>query len=243
MALHPPPGKLDRRAEGKGAMSPATDRRRCRDRRSRDGWKSASQWSKFCSIATDLFLAESLRQNPKKSSNARTELKASSSCPSAGSSRERLHGSIDVADWRKTGSASIERPLLSCESPQSASCYENYAFKQDVRGQTLRGDALTNKCFVHCKNQSGGVGGEHLAQSGLHGHRRLDLVISNPCLLHDLACGPGKRGRFQCALGMPIKQRLPKSATFQTSPYHALKPVAELPEDVDGRFPVPSLAE
>jgi transposase len=40
--------------------------------------------------------------------------------------------------WRKTGSVSAERPSHSYGSPQSGSCCESYAFKRDVRGQTLR---------------------------------------------------------------------------------------------------------
>ena len=47
-------------------------------------------------------------------------------------------GSIAVADWRKTGSVSAERPSHSYGSPQSGSCCESYAFKRDVRGQTLK---------------------------------------------------------------------------------------------------------
>ena len=48
-----------------------------------------------------------------------------------------FRGSTAVADWRKTGNVSPERPWHSCDSPQSASCCESYAFKHDVRGQTL----------------------------------------------------------------------------------------------------------
>ena len=37
-------------------------------------------------------------------------------------------------DWE---SVSVERPSRSYASPQSGSCCESYAFKHDVRGQTL----------------------------------------------------------------------------------------------------------
>ncbi len=43
----------------------------------------------------------------------------------------------------KTGSVSAERPSHSYGSPQSGSCCESYAFKHDVRGQTLRSDYRT----------------------------------------------------------------------------------------------------
>ena len=38
--------------------------------------------------------------------------------------------------FAKTGNVSAERPSPSCDSPQSGSCCESYAFKHDVRGQT-----------------------------------------------------------------------------------------------------------
>ena len=64
--------------------------------------------------------------------------KGSSFYQSAGLLRGLSRGSIAVADWRKTGSVSAERPSHSYGSPQSGSCCESYAFKRDVRGQTLR---------------------------------------------------------------------------------------------------------
>ena len=63
--------------------------------------------------------------------------KASSSCPSAGSSNAPSPGSAAAADSPRIGNASTARPSPSCASPQSASCCESYAIPHDVSGQTL----------------------------------------------------------------------------------------------------------
>src|SRR6202034_3056331 len=77
------------------------------------------------------------RRSTLKSSSGPTASEGSSFYQSAGLLRGLSRGSIAVADWRKTGSVSAERPSHSYGSPQSASCCESYAFKRDVRGQTL----------------------------------------------------------------------------------------------------------
>src|ERR1700690_3181069 len=78
------------------------------------------------------------RRSTLKSSSDPTASEGSSFYQSAGLLRGLSRGSIAVADWRKTGSVSAERLSHSYGSPQSASCCESYAFKRDVRGQTLR---------------------------------------------------------------------------------------------------------
>jgi len=78
------------------------------------------------------------RRSTLKSSSGPTAPEGSSFYQSAGLLRGLSRGSIAVADWRKTGSVSAERPSHSYGSPQSGSCCESYAFKRDVRGQTLR---------------------------------------------------------------------------------------------------------
>ena len=77
------------------------------------------------------------RRSTLKSSSGPTAPEGSSFYQSAGLLRGLSRGSIAVADWRKTGSVSAERPSHSYGSPQSGSCCESYAFKRDVRGQTL----------------------------------------------------------------------------------------------------------
>src|ERR1700690_2080491 len=77
------------------------------------------------------------RRSTLKSSSDPTASEGSSFYQSAGLLRGLSRGSIAVADWRKTGSVSAERPSHSYGSPQSRSCCESYAFKRDVRGQTL----------------------------------------------------------------------------------------------------------
>src|SRR5882757_4047628 len=77
------------------------------------------------------------RRSTLKSSSDPTASEGSSFYQSAGLLRGLSRGSIAVADWRKTGSVSAERLSHSYGSPQSASCCESYAFKRDVRGQTL----------------------------------------------------------------------------------------------------------
>src|SRR5271168_544902 len=77
------------------------------------------------------------RRSTLKSSSDPTASEGSSFYRSAGLLRGLSHGSTAVADWRKTGSVSAERPSHSYGSPQSGSCCESYAFKRDVRGQTL----------------------------------------------------------------------------------------------------------
>jgi hypothetical protein len=84
------------------------------------------------------------RRSTLKSSSGPTAPEGSSFYQSAGLLRGLSRGSIAVADWRKTGSVSAERPSHSYGSPQSGSCCESYAFKRDVRGQTLR---LASRCF------------------------------------------------------------------------------------------------
>ena len=69
------------------------------------------------------------------------QAKASSLCPSAGSSNEPSLGSAAADDWPRTGNASTARRSPSCASPPSASCCENYAIPHDVLGQTLRQQA------------------------------------------------------------------------------------------------------
>ena len=44
----------------------------------------------------------------------------------------------------KIGRTSIERRWLSCASPQSASCSENFVIPLNVPGQTLRDSVLSN---------------------------------------------------------------------------------------------------
>src|SRR5271154_4964493 len=73
-----------------------------------------------------------------RSSSARTRLRASSFCPSAGSSRGHSPGSIVAEGWPRIGNVSIERRSPSSASPPSASCYENSAIQDNVPGQTLR---------------------------------------------------------------------------------------------------------
>src|SRR5258708_30659852 len=84
--------------------------------------------------------SEQWRRSTLKSSSDPTASEGSSFYQGAGLLRGLSRGSIAVADWRKTGSVSAERLSHSYGSPQSASCCESYAFKRDVRGQTLRGD-------------------------------------------------------------------------------------------------------
>src|SRR5208282_579967 len=64
--------------------------------------------------------------------------KASSFCPSAGSSNAPSPGLAAAADSPRIGNASIARRSPSCASPPSASCCESYAILHDVSGQTLR---------------------------------------------------------------------------------------------------------
>src|SRR5271154_2459826 len=77
-----------------------------------------------------------------RSSSARTRLRASSFCPSAGSSRGHSPGSIVAEGWPRIGNVSIERRSPSSASPPSASCYENSAIQDNVPGQTLRQEYL-----------------------------------------------------------------------------------------------------
>ena len=72
--------------------------------------------------------------------NDPTASEGSSFYRSAGLLRGISHGSTAVADWRKTGSVSAERPSHSYGSPQSGSCCESYASKHNISGQTLRRD-------------------------------------------------------------------------------------------------------
>src|SRR5271155_453202 len=72
-----------------------------------------------------------------RSSSARTRLRASSFCPSAGSSRGHSPGSIVAEGWPRIGNVSTERRSPSSVSPPSASCYENSAIQDNVPGQTL----------------------------------------------------------------------------------------------------------
>jgi hypothetical protein len=85
------------------------------------------------------------RRSTLKSSSGPTAPEGSSFYQSAGLLRGLSRGSIAVADWRKTGSVSAERPSHSYGSPQSGSCCESYAFKRDVRGQTLKIDSHEEK--------------------------------------------------------------------------------------------------
>ena len=55
-----------------------------------------------------------------------------------GSLNAQLRGSTGAEGLPKTGRTSIARRSHSCASPQSASCYENFAIPLDVPGQTLR---------------------------------------------------------------------------------------------------------
>jgi hypothetical protein len=59
------------------------------------------------------------------------------SCRGGGSSNEHFLGWVGVEDWPRIGSASTERPSLSCASPPSGSCLESYAIPHDVFGPTL----------------------------------------------------------------------------------------------------------
>jgi hypothetical protein len=59
--------------------------------------------------------------------------------PSAGSSSAPLPGSTAAEGLPRIGRTSIATHWLSCISPQSASCSENFAIVPDVSGQTLRG--------------------------------------------------------------------------------------------------------
>jgi hypothetical protein len=63
--------------------------------------------------------------------------KASSFCPSAGSSNAPSPGLAAAADSPRIGNASTARRSPSCASPPSASCCESYAILHDVSGQTL----------------------------------------------------------------------------------------------------------
>src|SRR5580658_3423920 len=80
-----------------------------------------------------------------RSSSARTRLRASSFCPSAGSSRGHSPGSIVAEGWPRIGNVSTERRSPSSASPPSASCYENSAIQDNVPGQTLRTKKLIRR--------------------------------------------------------------------------------------------------
>lgn len=73
-----------------------------------------------------------------RSSNGPISPRASLFCPNDGWSSAPSPGSTDVEDLPRTGKASIARRSLSCASPQSVSCCENFAIPHDVPGQTLR---------------------------------------------------------------------------------------------------------
>ena len=73
-----------------------------------------------------------------KSSNDPIKPKASSSCPSAGSSSGLSPGWAAAAGSPRIGSASIARRSLSSNSPPSASCCESFAILYNLPGQTLR---------------------------------------------------------------------------------------------------------
>ena len=91
-----------------------------RDRNSRRPWRKSSPTSKL------------------KSSSAPITQKDLWYCRAVGSSSAPLLGSTDADDLPRIGRTSIERRWLSCASPQSASCSENFVIPLDVPGQTLR---------------------------------------------------------------------------------------------------------
>src|ERR1700684_3966233 len=68
--------------------------------------------------------------------------------PSAGSSSAPLPGSTAAEGLPRIGRTSIATHWLSCVSPQSASCSENFAIVPDVSGQTLRLDEYTFRILV-----------------------------------------------------------------------------------------------
>src|ERR1700730_11815706 len=90
-----------------------------RGRNSRRPWRKSSHTSKL------------------KSSNAPITPKDLWYCRAVGSSNAPLLGSTDAEDSPRIGRTSIEKRWLSCASPQSASCYENFVIPLNVPGQTL----------------------------------------------------------------------------------------------------------
>ena len=66
-----------------------------------------------------------------RSSNDPIKRKASSRCPSAGSSSERSPGSTAAEDWPRIGRTSTSQPSCSFVSPPSALCCEGYAIPRE----------------------------------------------------------------------------------------------------------------
>ena len=91
-----------------------------RGRNSRRPWRKSSHTSKL------------------KSSNAPITPKDLWYCRAVGSSNAPLLGSTDAENSPRIGRTSIEKRWLSCASPQSASCYENFVIPLNVPGQTYR---------------------------------------------------------------------------------------------------------
>ena len=60
------------------------------------------------------------------------QAKASSRCPSAGSSSERSPGSTAAEDWPRTGRTSTSQPSCSFASRPSASCCEGSAIPHEL---------------------------------------------------------------------------------------------------------------
>ena len=77
------------------------------------------------------------RASTSRSSSDWVTPKASSSCPSAGSSNAPSPGLAAAAHWPRIGNASTARRSPSSASPPSASCCESFAIQYDVSGQTL----------------------------------------------------------------------------------------------------------
>ena len=76
------------------------------------------------------------RASTSRSSSDWVTPKASSSCPSAGSSNAPSPGLAAAAHWPRIGNASTARRSPSSASPPSASCCESFAIQYDVSGQT-----------------------------------------------------------------------------------------------------------
>ncbi len=90
------------------------------------GRNSMPRSSRFC------------RTSKQKSSDARTQPRALSLCPSDGSWRGRSDGSIAAADWPRIGKISTSAPSSSSASPQSASYSESSVINREDMGRTLR---------------------------------------------------------------------------------------------------------
>src|SRR6476620_7704410 len=72
-----------------------------------------------------------------KSSSDPITRRASSSCPSDGSSSARPRGLEDAGAWPRIGKISTAEASHSYVSRRSGSCSESYAIQHDLSGQTL----------------------------------------------------------------------------------------------------------